>query len=67
MLILAKEKNIVGKKEESYIFIFITKEYTLVAFVFTTFSFVSVYKTSLLGSSVFLSEPASNWRKISKG
>ena len=34
--------------------------------MFTRFSFVSLNKTSLLSSSAFLSEPASNWRKKAK-
>ena len=33
----------------------------------TLFSFVSLNKTSLLSSSIFLPEPASNWKKTSKG
>ena len=46
------------------VYIYITnKQYTLVDLMFTCFSFVSLHKTSLLRSNIFLSEPASNWRK----
>ena len=55
------------KQEGSYIFVFFTNEYTFVAFAFTWFSFVSLNKTSLLNSNLFLSKPASNRRKTSKG
>ena len=59
-------KIFVIKEGESYIFLFFTNKYTLAALVFTWFSFVSLNSTSLLNSSVFLSEPATNWRKIKK-
>ena len=42
-------------------------EYNLVALVFVWFCFVSLNKTTLLNSSVSLSEPTSNYRKIKWG
>ena len=42
-------------------------EYTLVVLVFVWFCFVSLNKTTLLNSSVFLSEPTSNYRRINWG
>ena len=35
--------------------------------MFTGFSFVSLNKTSLLSSGIFLFEPASDWRKTDEG
>ena len=54
--------NFKGKKEEgSYMFVFCTNKYTLMVLVFTWFGLVSLNKTLLLSSSVFLSESALNW------
>ena len=57
--------NFKRKKEEgSYMFVFFTNKYTIMVLVFTWFSLVSLNKTLLLSSSVFVSESALNWRKI---